>query len=474
MKTILKKLKHYLEDKDERNLLINVLLAFGVKGISMVISLYSMPLYIKYFENDDVLGLWYTILSLLNWILICDLGLGNGLRNRLTTALATGNSQKAKNYISSTYAALTVLILPVTLLGGVLLQFVDLNRFLNIDSTLISPRTLGIATTILFVGICLNFVLKTINVIIYAVQKSSLNNILYLITSVIPLIFIFLFKGKNVEQNLIALTVVHVLALNLPPLLASLILFKNKLLRSCTPSLKHCTKQTALDVLTFGLRFFLAQIFFMLLINTNEILLTKIFGSDTVVDYSIYYKLFTFVGSLFMLALTPIWSKVTKDLAQKRYQRIRKTNRFLYLLAVLAAVAEFTLVPFLQLAINIWLKEDAITVHLPTALIFAFYGSMYIFNVVLTTIANGMGDLRTQIVFFGIASLLKLPTVLLLDSFTDHWAIVVLYNGAALLLFCCVQLVWVERKLKNLTKETDDSVLEPSPAKPSQKDGFTQ
>ena len=70
-------LKKVLSDKDERNLLIQIVLAFAVKGLSLIISLFSMPLYIKYFKNDEVLGLWYTILSTLSWIHICDLGLGN-------------------------------------------------------------------------------------------------------------------------------------------------------------------------------------------------------------------------------------------------------------------------------------------------------------------------------------------------------------------------------------------------------------
>ena len=83
---IVQKLKRLLGDKDERNLLLHIALAFGVKGLALLVSFFSMPLYIKYFGNDEALGLWYTILSLLSWVQICDLGLGNGLRNRLTEA----------------------------------------------------------------------------------------------------------------------------------------------------------------------------------------------------------------------------------------------------------------------------------------------------------------------------------------------------------------------------------------------------
>lgn len=454
LKNLINKIKNYLNDKDERNLVINIGLAFAVKGISLFISLFSMPLYIKYFNNDEVLGFWYTILSLLNWVLICDLGLGNGLRNRLTEALAANDKEKAKRYISSTYAALIAIILPIIFIGVVALRFVDLNSFFKIDSSVIDPDTMYAAVTILFVGVCVSFVLKVVKSIIYALQKSSLNNVLNLITSVIPLLYVFLFKGDNMEANLLSLTVVHVIALNLPTLISSFVLFRNKILAGCSPSLKHCDVITAKSMLNFGMQFFLAQIFFMALTSTNEIVITRMFSSADVVNYSIYYRLFTVVGSLFMLALTPLWSKVTKDFAEKKYKKIQQTNRFLYKISALAFVGEFVVALCCQFAVNIWLADEAITVHYPTAFIFAFYGGLYIFNVVLTTVANGMAELKTQIIFYGIGSLLKIPAIFAMTLKFDNWNTVVLYNGIVLLVFCIFQFAWIEKKLKALIKES--------------------
>ena len=53
-------LKKYIKDKNDRNVMANILYAFIIKGFSLFVSLFSMPLYIKYFNDDSVLGLWYT------------------------------------------------------------------------------------------------------------------------------------------------------------------------------------------------------------------------------------------------------------------------------------------------------------------------------------------------------------------------------------------------------------------------------
>lgn len=454
-------IKQLLRDKDEKNLFVNILLAFLIKGLAMIISFFSMPLYIKYFGNDSVLGLWYTILSMLTWINLFDLGMGNGLRNRLTEALALGDHKAAKEYISSTYAALTVVILPVMIVICAVIYFVDLNAFFNITPDLVSPVTLRYAVLILIFGVAIHFVLKTVTSIVYAIQKPFINNLLTIATSVLPLMYIGFFRGGDAEQNLLALTGVHVISSNLPHLLLTFALFKTRELRECTPSLKACTRVTAKAMLNFGLQFFFAQVTFMFLSSTNEIIITNFFSAADVVDYSIYYRLFTLISSLFMLALTPLWSKVTKDLAQKKYRKIKITNRVLYTLSALAVVAQVVMVFLAQFVVDIWLGDEAIPIDLMTAAVFAFYGSVFIFNVVLTTMANGIGDLKTQVMFYGVGSLLKIPTIWLLSLYIDHWRIVLLYNGVVLLVFCIFQLFWVERKINVLIQRQEQEAIKP-------------
>ena len=436
---------------EEKNLIKNIILAFVIKGAALIVSLLSTPLYIKYFDDNTLLGVWYTILSVLSWISVCDLGLGNGLRNRLTTALAENNFEKSKKLTSSAYVAISAIIIPIAILGIIVIQFLDLNSFLNISESVISKNALRLSVSILLLGICLNFIIKTITVILYALQKPSINNFITLIGSIIPLIYISFFKSNSPETNLIALSIVHILAICLPLLIATIVVFSTQLKHSI-PSIKHFEKSSAKDVMELGLKFFCAQLFFMLLMTTNEFFINMFFSPDYVVEYNIYYKIFTTVGSLFTLALTPLWSKVTRDIANKRYETVKKTNHFLYIISSLAFLAEFAIIPLLQWFLNIWLKENTISVNYITAVIFAFFGGVYIFNIALTTVANGIGELKTQIIFYGLGSFLKIPTILLLKEFFDTWNIIVIYNAVLLFLFCIFQFIWLEKKINTLSK----------------------
>lgn len=95
------KLKKIINNENNRVILSNALGSLFIKGGALIISLLTMPAYIKYFNNQETLGLWFTILSVLMWVLAFDLGIGNGLRNHLVYALANKDNILAKKYISS-------------------------------------------------------------------------------------------------------------------------------------------------------------------------------------------------------------------------------------------------------------------------------------------------------------------------------------------------------------------------------------
>ncbi len=101
----------------ERTVRINkhVIATFMLKGVSIIVSLLLVPLTIHYI-NPTQYGIWVTLSSVISWIAFFDVGLGNGLRNKLAEALAVGDEQLARKYISTTYAVLAMIMSGIYLL----------------------------------------------------------------------------------------------------------------------------------------------------------------------------------------------------------------------------------------------------------------------------------------------------------------------------------------------------------------------
>lgn len=442
------KLKSKIFNTNENNkaILYNVLGAFVIKGGALVISLFTMPAYMRYFDNQQILGLWFTILSVLSWILSFDLGIGNGLRNHLVPTLVDKDHIKAKKYISSAYIVIGAIVFVSICLSTVIFRFINWNIIFNIPNSIVSKKTLNITVGIVFSGIMLQFLFKLITSILYAMQKSALNNFLALLSSIITLVYVSIAKSTDISSNLILLAVVNVLAVNIPLLFATIIVF-TKNLKGCRPELRCFEKKYALDVMKLGGIFFWVQIMYMIITATNEFLITWLTGPEMVVEYQIYNKLFTLIGIIFTLTLTPIWSAVTKAHSEQNISWIKKIYRILKLMAFLAVICEFFMILFLQFGINLWLGDNAIQVNYLYAVIFAVFGSVLIWNGVISSIANGFGELKAQSIFFTLGALIKIPISWLLVGLLNSWIGVVMANIIAMSLYCIIQPIWLNKFL---------------------------
>ena len=258
--------------KNNKNILVNILGAFLVKGGSMLLTLFLLPAYIKFFGNDNILGIWYTILAVINWVLVFDLGIGNGLRNKLPKALVDKNDREAKTLVSSTYISSAALVIVIGIVGSILIHLLDWNYILNIEESELSGATLKYAFQIVFIGVLIQFVLKLVTSILYAIQRSGLVNFLTFLSNVIIFIVIKLLPPGDTDSSIIAISYFNILAVNLPLIVVSMILFLGKF-RAIRPSFKFWSKDTTKSVLKIGLTLLWLQLIFMVISSTNEFLI---------------------------------------------------------------------------------------------------------------------------------------------------------------------------------------------------------
>ena len=82
------------------NIKKNIIYSFLIKGGSVLIGFILFPLTIHY-VNPLQYGIWLTISSLVAWMNTFDIGLSNGLRNKMAHSLALGEKEnivKCKSY----------------------------------------------------------------------------------------------------------------------------------------------------------------------------------------------------------------------------------------------------------------------------------------------------------------------------------------------------------------------------------------
>ena len=278
----------------------NISLSFVIKGIALAIGFFSYPIYRKYFNNDSVLGIWLTVLSLMSMIISLDLGLGNGLKNNIIKAIVKGDEKLQKQLISSAYVSSFAISLLFLIVISPIIAFSDLNAFFGVSKSLVDPTILKVSSFLVCFSICLELSLKNVNSLLQAKQKQALSSVFDLLSTVLLMLFAIIYKSDNYNNLLLYISIAYVFTINVPLLVGTFIVFFTDF-KNSKPSFKFVTKETIREITILGLGFFIIQMLLVVLNSTNETFISGLFGSSSVVEYTNYYKPFSIIAQLFSL-----------------------------------------------------------------------------------------------------------------------------------------------------------------------------
>lgn len=435
--------------KDDKNIIGNAIAGLFVKGGAIVVNFLMLRIYMCYFQNSTVLGAWLTILSVLNWFLMFDLGIGNGLRNKLPNAIRDKDYKLAKQLISSAYIFLAGILILVWIVGFIAIPFANWNTILNISDTLLSHSVLSTCFRIVFTGMILQLLLKIIQSILFAFQKAWVVSLLTLLSNCIILVSVCIMSNGTDASNLTRVSYINVMAVNLPLLIAMIVVFI-KLIPQCLPSFSCYVKEYAISIFKEGLVLLWLTIIFMIISSTNEFLISYTTSPDNVVQFQAYNRIYNGISSIFVLMLTPIWSAVTKAKVESNYSWIKRLYKRLLVLSLGCLTINLIVIPVLQWVMNIWLGESTITVNYLFAAIFSVSNFMFVVHNVNTSFGNGFSYYKVQNIWMGVAAVVNIPLAFLLVHITGSWIGVVLANIISLMPFEILEPIYFNKKLNSL------------------------
>lgn len=343
---------------DERSAKINkhIFGSFFFKGLSIVSSLVLIPLTIDYL-NPAKYGIWLTLMSIVSWFNFFDIGLGNGLRNKLAEAKAQGNDQLAQIYISTTYAIMTIISSALLFIFFIVNHFLNWEVILNLkDFSATDIIEVEQLVYVVFIVFCLQFILKLINVIFLADQKPAYSNALNSFGNLLSLGAIFILTKTTKESILLVGAVFSIINL-VVPIVASFVYFKGSY-HNYAPKLSLVDFTYTKDLLNIGLKFFIAQIAAIVVFTTDNMIIVQICGPEDVTTYNIVYKYFSIITIGFTIITAPYWSAFTEAYVKKDIDWIKRSVRKVTKLWGLTMVALLLMLVFSNQVYLLWIGED--------------------------------------------------------------------------------------------------------------------
>jgi len=381
----------------------NIYFSFLIKGFSILISLLLIPLTLNYLSVYEF-GVWLTLSSIFTWINYFDIGLGNGLRNRLTVSFATGNKKMGQIYISTTFFILAFIISVVFLTFIAFQPYLNWAEILNADPLKVAD--LNTVIILSFTFFCINFLLKIIGIIYIAAQKPAINDLITLLGSLLSLIIIFILT-KTTKGTLINVAFVLSAAPVVILLLAWPITFFGRF-RNVKPKLSAVKPAYAKDMMNLGVQFFVLQISSLIIFGTSNIIISRILGPEQVAPYNIAFKYFSIATMIFNIIITPMWSASTDAIAKGDLHWIKRSMKSMQKVSLFSSAGVLILVLFANIAYRLWIGT---TISVPFRLTFwmGLYAIVLLWSTCFSTFLFGIGKLRIQLINTLIASTVFIP-----------------------------------------------------------------
>jgi O-antigen/teichoic acid export membrane protein len=411
MKTIVGRLIK-LPSFDKRTIQ-NILSIAVLRGGNIGLQLILVPISIK-FVSSSAYGLWLTLSSMITWLNIMDIGLSNGLRNKLTEAITRGDDSLGKTYVSTTYCLLALLSVIGFVLGLFLVYGLDWRHIIDIPAGM-SGKDFRQLLLIIVSSFFLTFLLKPIASVAYATHKAYVEYLILFIANLANFLLIWGLLKITPSGNIVLMALCFCFTPILVTAILSIYLFRTHF-RQFAPSVAKIDFNHARELMSLSGQFFIIQIAATIVFTTNNFIISHYFGNEDVTRFNIVQRYFNVVIILQGMILVPFWAIFTEAFARRDVGVLEGNMKKLLNLTALLVAGCLVMAVLSRFAYGIWIG-DLVKIPLSLTLVTCLYTILLLYSSVYTIFINGTGRVRLQMITAVFSSTFHIPLAILMIKY---------------------------------------------------------
>ncbi len=411
---MIKLIKHHYNrffvSRNERTRTVkkNIIWGSVIRVTGILVNILYVPILIDYLDAERY-GVWIALTSFLAWFNLFDVGLGNGLRNKLAEALAVEDITRARKYVSTSYALMTLIFIPISTIFFAISGFLPWSKILNVH--FISHSELSMLGSIVFIFFCIRFIVQLIQPILFAVQKSAFASSFPVLGQLMGLICIYFLRSTSLPPLLSAGMILSLLPV-LAYLAGGVILFRYGY-SHIRPAIGFVDFSVSRDILSLGIKFFIVQIGGVIINASSSFIIIQLMGPTEVTQYNISFRYFKLALLLNTILMTPLWSSFTDALAKKDFAWAKRAIKKLNMWSFYQALLVLVMLIASPLAYRVWVGDLVMIPYQISAAMAIFF----IINVFLSPYSqfiNGSGKLQLSVYLIWAGCVIFIVTAILL------------------------------------------------------------
>lgn len=382
----------FSEEGRTQKLKKNVFYSTMLQLLSMGASFLLLPVALSFVSIEEY-GLWLVINSILVWIERFDFGVGTGLKNKLTEALATNNYTVARGYLSTAYIIIVVMIILTISVLYILISLFDLSTLINYDS--INHKLVELTIYVVLGLLSVRIALQFIYILFESMQLLYLSKLTSTISQIASLILVII-MSEFVSGNIFYLSVILIFTPITVLVVVNIFFYKKYLF--LIPSLRYFSISNLKDIFGLGTKFFIIQTSMLFVSQSNNLLINNYLGSKEVVQFNVANSLFSMMLVVFSNIAAPFWSANTNAWVMKDIAWITKFKGKLFKVWLMVVACGLVVLSFSEQIYSIWTQKELDIPFALSSLLFIYY-SVFSFGYIYNMLINAVGKLFIQVIF---------------------------------------------------------------------------
>jgi O-antigen/teichoic acid export membrane protein len=367
--------------------------------VAIIVGLILVPLHINYWESEQY-GIWLIINSILSYLIVSNLGM-----NAAASTLINKTKEPSEKIRILNRSLIIIIISALTLMIIFLIVIKYANNWIliigDIDHKYI--KSSQDACSILIFFYLINVPFSIYSAAINGFYKVYIENIFQIITSVFSVFALLI--NINVSGDLITFSIIFGCSNLLVNLLRIsffyIYIYSAEKIKSNNKINEYKDKYSFLYILKLGLHCFSGGLASLIILNTDNIVISHILGVNYVTPYAVTFKLFMIVFNLIYVLNSSIIPLIGKELGNNNYEKVKYIyERTFYISLWIGGVLWIGSFSLFKDFIYIWSGEQAFA---GITVVFLFGGYSFFLsisqlnNIMINSLNYIKGSIRIQI-----------------------------------------------------------------------------
>ncbi len=343
-----------------------------------------------------------------------DIGLSNGLRNKLTEAITRNDHSLARSYVSTTYCLLAILSVVGFLLCLSLVYLLDWHSIIPTPAGM-SGGDFRKLLLVIISSFFLTFLLKPIASVAYATHKAYVEYLILFAANFINVVIIWLLLQIAPSGNIVLMACCFCFAPILITFILTWYLFRTGF-RQLAPGVSKIDFSHARELMSLSGKFFVIQIAATVIFTTNNFIISHYLGNEEVTRYNIVQRYFNVAIILQGMILVPFWAIFTEGFARRDTPLLESNMKKLLNMTALLSAGCLLMAAVSGYAYGLWIG-NLVKIPFTLTLISCLYAILLLYSSVYTIFINGTGRVRLQMLTSLFTSVFHIPIAIFLIKY---------------------------------------------------------